>query len=293
MGAETEIAWTDATFNPWHGCVRVSQGCVNCYAEAFSKRTGNAVWGVDAPRRFFGEKHWAEPLKWNAEAEKAKQRKRVFCASMADVFEWRGDLEPWRAKLWRLIEVTPWLDWQLLTKRPENIALCLPSRWEVIGAMPTNIWLGTTAENQEAYDKRWPILAEVQRRFDVRHSFISYEPALGRLELKCHGCGHDVASHFAPDRGGCSGWFPSWVIAGGESGNGARDFDINWAALLLQECTRVGVPFFFKQAGARPVNSFTTPMGTVPYRLKLANKKGADMNEIPLMLHVREFPRGR
>lgn len=130
MGAATEIAWTDATFNPWWGCVRVSPGCENCYAESFAKRTGNAVWGVQAPRRFFPDKHWSEPRKWNAAAEKAGIRKRVFCASMADAFERREELDPWRAKLFALIEETPWLDWQLLTKRPEagylsgNVVAC-------------------------------------------------------------------------------------------------------------------------------------------------------------------------
>src|SRR5512138_1944819 len=101
---DSKIAWTDHTFNPWWGCVRVSEGCVNCYAETFAKRTGNDVWGVNKPRRFFGEKHWAEPLKWNTEAEQKDGRTFVFCASMADVFEDRRDLDEPRERLWKLIE---------------------------------------------------------------------------------------------------------------------------------------------------------------------------------------------
>lgn len=122
MGIETEIAWTDSTFNPWWGCQRVSPGCERCYAETFAKRVGLQVWGPKQERRFFGEKHWREPLRWNEQAAKAGARRRVFCASMADVFEERLDLAAARARLFGLIRLTPSLDWLLLTKRPENAA---------------------------------------------------------------------------------------------------------------------------------------------------------------------------
>lgn len=111
MGEQTEISWTDHSFNPWWGCTRVSPGCQHCYAEAFSKRTGNDVWGKDNDRRFFGDKHWAEPIRWNARAEITARRERVFCASMADVFEDRRDLDAPRQRLWELIVATPMLDW--------------------------------------------------------------------------------------------------------------------------------------------------------------------------------------
>src|SRR4051794_13231176 len=109
MGETTEISWTHSTFNPWWGCAKVSPGCTNCYAESFAKRTGHKVWGVAGERRIFGEKHWNEPRKWNRDAEKAGERHRVFCASMADVFEDHPIAEVERPKLWRLIEQTPWL----------------------------------------------------------------------------------------------------------------------------------------------------------------------------------------
>lgn len=121
MAKNSSIEWTDHTFNPWWGCAGVSPGCDNCYAEAWAKRVGEDIWGARKPRRFFGEKHWCEPLKWNDEAQKQGHRRRVFCASMADVFELRSDLDPWRDRLWVLIDQTPWLDWLLLTKRPQDI----------------------------------------------------------------------------------------------------------------------------------------------------------------------------
>ncbi|MFN9822321.1 MAG: DUF5131 family protein, partial [Akkermansiaceae bacterium] len=154
MSKKTSIEWTDHTFNPWWGCEKVSPACQHCYAETFSKRIGPAVWGAHAPRRFFGEAKWAEPLQWNAEAKNAGERKRVFCASMADVFENRKDLDEWRSKLWRLIEITPMLDWLLLTKRPQNIGKMVPWKNE----WPDNIWLGTTVENQKYAEERLPHL---------------------------------------------------------------------------------------------------------------------------------------
>ena len=143
MGKNSSIEWTDHTFNPWWGCVRVSPGCQNCYAETWAKRVGADVWGAGADRRFFGEKHWQEPVKWNRTASESSPRKRVFCASMADVFELRTDLDTARQQLWKLIIETSNLDWLLLTKRPENIRSMAP--WTV---WPDNVWIGTTVEDQ-------------------------------------------------------------------------------------------------------------------------------------------------
>jgi len=84
------------------------------------------VWGPNANRRFFGDQHWAEPVKWHSEALAVGQRRRVFCASMADVFEDRRELDEWREKLWGLIDATPQLDWLLLTKRPEMVRRLVP-----------------------------------------------------------------------------------------------------------------------------------------------------------------------
>lgn len=224
MGQHSAIEWTDHTFNPWWGCVKVSPACDHCYAESFAKRTGNAVWGKDAPRRFFGDKHWAEPLKWNAAAEHAGKRARVFCASMADVFEDRRDLDAQRDRLWALIEATPWLDWQLLTKRPGNIARMVPAEW--LRAPRPNVWFGTTVES---VDYLWRAYQLEMVPAAVR--FISYEPALGSL-------GH-----------GWRGRGIHWLIAGGESGARHRPPDPDWFREARDVCATDGVAFFFKQWG--------------------------------------------
>src|ERR1700675_2662026 len=191
MRKETSIAWCDHTFNPWWGCQRVSPGCEHCYAETFAKRLGKKIWGPTADRRFFSDAHWNEPLKWAFAARREGVRRRVFCASMADVFEDRHDLENQRERLWKLIKVTPDLDWLLLSKRPENFDKFLPWGSRAIGhchARTTcnwcsgpwsNIWLGCTAEDQRRLDERSPILLDTPAA--VR--FISAEPLLGPLQF--------------------------------------------------------------------------------------------------------------
>nr|WP_294809929.1 phage Gp37/Gp68 family protein [uncultured Sphingomonas sp.] len=223
MAKNSRIEWTNHTFNPWWGCVKVSPACKHCYAESWAKRVGQSVWGIKADRRFFGDKHWAEPLRWNAEAERAGVRARVFCASMADVFEDRRDLDPWRERLWALIEATPNLDWLLLTKRPEGVLAFVP--WGDI--WPTNVWLGTTVEDQTRADERLPLLAAIPAA--VR--FISAEPLLGPVHLG------DWAKAI------------DWVITGGESGAKARPSSPSWFLDLLNQCMAQDIAFHFKQWG--------------------------------------------
>lgn len=241
MGQETSISWCDHTFNPWWGCVKVSPACTHCYAETMSKRVGLKVWGTENGRRFFGDKHWREPLAWNEAAFQAGVRRRVFCASMADVFEDRADLVDERARLFVLIEQTPYLDWLLLTKRPENIARLMPAYY---GGKPwPNVWLGTTVENQQYADVRIPALLELPAV--VR--FVSAEPLLGPIRFadvpgfnKCGSAGQDAIRNF-------------WVITGGESGAQHRPSDPDWFRSLRDQCRVAGVPFHFKQwGGARP-----------------------------------------
>lgn len=225
MGTETGIAWTDHTFNPWWGCTKVSPGCDHCYAESFDKRVGGAHWGKGQPRRVFGEKHWAEPLKWNYDAEIAGVPAKVFCASMADVMDDESP-EGQLQRLWALIDQTPYLLWQLLTKRPSRYATNFPVRFRY-----PNVVLGTTAENQHFYDIRWPILDDISSRRGMP-SFISYEPALGPLTMR----------GFANK--------PDWIIFGGETGSGRRPMERAWADNLLAECLEYGVAFFMKQMSA-------------------------------------------
>lgn len=217
MGENSRISWTDHTFNPWHGCVKVSPACDHCYAESFAKRIGQNVWGVDAPRRFFGEKHWNEPLKWNKTALKDFGRPaRVFCASMADVFEDREELMPHRARLFSLIQQTPNLLWNLLTKRHTAIKQYAPYMREW-----GNVRIGVTVENQ-TYDHR--VVPGV--------SWISYEPALGPLQ----------PANFDPDQ-------INWIIIGGESGANAREMKLEWAIEVIERCKAAGVAVHFKQLG--------------------------------------------
>lgn len=217
-------------FNPWWGCQRVSPGCEHCYAESFAKRTGHDVWGKQSERRFFGDKHWAEPLRWNRAAEAAGERRRVFCASMADVFEDRPDLNASRARLFNLIDCTPWLDWQLLTKRPQNVAEIQPAEW--VKGWPPNVWLGTTVEDQRRADERIPALFDLPAVI----RFLSCEPLLGPVDLR-------LADY--------AGTHVEWVIVGGESGPKHRPLDLDAARSLRDQCQTAGVAFFFKQVGGR------------------------------------------
>ncbi len=224
MGKNSKIEWTHHTFNPWWGCTKVSAACKHCYAEAWAKRVGKQVWGLKAPRRFFGESHWSGPLKWNQEAVRRGERARVFCASMADVFEARDDLNQSREKLWALIDNTSQLDWLLLTKRPELVLQIVP--WTV--DWPKNVWIGTTVEDQESAEERLPHLA----RIPAIVKFISAEPLLSEL---------DIANWLATS--------VDWVITGGESGPHARPSSPSWFRSLLIQCMQADIPFHFKQWG--------------------------------------------
>jgi protein gp37 len=221
MGFNSSIEWTTHTFNPWWGCTKVSDGCRNCYAEALSNRYGHSVWGAGKPRRLMSDAHWQAPLGWDADAKRTGRRARVFCASMADVFEEQappGQL----VRLWDLIRLTPSLDWQLLTKRPHRITESLPPDW---GSGYSNVWLGTSVEDQRVINRVRELSA-----VPAVVRFLSVEPLLGpirRLPLK----GID------------------WIIVGGESGPNARPIEAEWVLDIRRQCRTAGVPFFFKQWG--------------------------------------------
>lgn len=248
MGEQTGISWTHHTFNPWWGCQRVSEACRNCYAEATDRRDmfkEGTHWGPTAPRRFFPDKHWAEPEKWNRKAERAGERRRVFCASMADVFERRDDLVPHRLRLWHLIKRTPWLDWLLLTKRPENLPSMVPwldSRYlpewpeELRGADPwPNVWLGVTAEDTEHMIDR--VLA--LRAVPAAIRFVSCEPILELI-------GDEIFDRaLGPNRAALG--TVHWLIVGDESGRGARPANPDWVRIARDACARHRVAFHFKQ----------------------------------------------
>jgi protein gp37 len=275
MGRDSNIEWCDHTFNPWIGCAKVSEACRYCYAESWAKRYDRPVWGLTAPRQRTAVTTWAQPRRWHRDAQASGVRARVFCASLADVFEAREDLDPIRADLWRLIEECHGLDWLLLTKRPEEILRRVPALWLEPGGWPAHAWVGTTVEDQCAADARIPHLLAVPAR--VR--FLSCEPLLGPVDLgawdeteewteACSGCVSDC-DEWGNECTTCPG-HPrfamrsrvQWVIAGGESGPQARPMDPAWARSLRDQCAESGVPFFFKQwgewdAGGRRVGKAT------------------------------------
>lgn len=252
---KTKISWTatvlpDGTvlpgysFNPWIGCTKVSQGCKLCYAETQNKRYGwTDGWGPGAPRKRTSESNWKKPIQWDAQAWEDGIVRRVFCASLADVFDVEVPQE-WREDLWTLICSTPNLEWLLLTKRIESARVMLPSLWLV--APPYNVRLGVTAEDQENADKRIPQLLKVWKG----KNFISYEPAIGPIDFakylwpikKTTWSILELAETTAID----------WIICGGESGSGCRPMDIEWARSVRDQCKNADTAFFMKQLGGFP-----------------------------------------
>src|SRR5438552_7085521 len=232
MGKHTLITWCDHTFCPWWGCVKVSHGCDHCYAAAFAQeRLGLPIWGdpKTTARRFMSDAYWRQPLAWDRAAARNDVRRRVFCASMSDVFEHHPDLDKARGRLWCLIEQTPRLDWLLLSKRPQNIARMLPPAW--LAHPRENVWLGTSAESQHWAERRIPWLLSVPA---VVH-FVSAEPLLGPL---------DLTAYVSRDR-------VNWVIGGGESGSQFRPMDVDWARGLRDQCQAAAIPYFHKQGASR------------------------------------------
>ena len=175
MGGATKIEWCDHTFNPWWGCTEVSTLCDHCYARALDVRWfKGAHWGPAAPRRYFGDSQWREHLSGNASARAQYRRNRVFCASMADVFD--NDVErTLRERLWSLVARTPNLDWIIVTKRIGNAAKMLPADW---GTGYPNVWLVASVD-QVALERDAPKLLAIPA---VVHG-ISIEPQLAPVCL--------------------------------------------------------------------------------------------------------------
>jgi len=261
MGEKTEIAWCDSTFNPWIGCTKVSSGCDHCYAESYANRYGKVTWGLGQPRHLTSENNWKQPIKWNREACDSGVRRRVFCASLADVFDNEVPQE-WRERLFHLIGQTQNLDWLLLTKRIGNVAKMLPSWWRADNLYP-NVWLGISVVNQEEADRDIPRLLRVPATI----RFLSMEPLLGPVNLRLPSGA--MGPKAFPDDFDCwtekkrDEWFSmqaratymaqceciDWVIVGGESGVHARPMHPDWALSLRDQCLAADVPFLFKQWG--------------------------------------------
>ena len=221
------------SFNPWIGCLKIASECHFCYAETFAQRWGWKVWGPASTthRRVTSTDNWKKPHRWNREAQAQGHRRNVFCASLADVFENHPDVGEAREHLWQLIEATPWLNWLLLTKRPENMVTMAPTSWG--DAWPNNVWAGTSAGTQASADKNVPHLLKVPAV--VR--FVSCEPHLEEVNFRPY---LDQLH---------------WMICGGESGEHARPYDLTWARDVREQCQEYNIPYFFKQIGGRYHNS--------------------------------------
>jgi protein gp37 len=291
MGVKTGIAWCNHTFNAWIGCSKVSPGCKFCYAEEWDGRYHAGVhWGDGAPRKLMADKYWREPLKWDREAKVAGERRRVFCSSLADVFDDQAP-EGQRDRLWELIRQTPNLDWLLLTKRPENIKKFLPADWATPGGESPwcyrNVWLGVTVEDQQRAKERIPILAQV----DATVRFLSCEPLLEEV---------DLSSFLYEERTvSCDRYTEpldiiDWIIIGGESGSKSRLFNISWARKIIEDCRIGEAKVFMKQLGENASDATVRPQGSfefLPLKYLTMHRKGEEPNEWPADIRIREIPR--
>lgn len=239
MGDQTEIEWADMSFNPWEGCQRVGPGCDHCYAEARNARFGGGIarnWGPSAPRRRTSAANWRKPIAWQRAAAVFEaqhgRRPRVFCASLADVFD--SAVNPdWRADLAQLIRDAPGLDWLLLTKRIGNAPAMLAAMFG--GPVPPNVYLGATVVDQSEWNRDAGKIAAASVIVGRARVFLSIEPMLGPINLD---------HKFYPARR-----IVGHIIVGGESGPNARPMHPDWARSLRDQCAAAGVPFHFKQWG--------------------------------------------
>lgn len=313
MSERTQIEWADHTWSPWRGCAKVSPGCANCYAETLSKRNPKVLgsWGKGAPRVL--AKNWGDPMRWQKRTAMDMPRPRVF-PSLCDWLD--EEVSPaWLAEFLALINLTPRLDWLLLTKRPENwreridaAALASTSfhqRWLVEwlgGTPPPNVWVGVSVEDQIRADERIPLLLEIPAAL----RWLSVEPMLGPVDL-CHveteeGSSLDsLTGDWGVEGRGHTGPKPErvdWVVIGGESGRKSRWCDVKWVRSVISECQLAGVPVFVKQLGSRPFRSWDGPPGstipeiaaTIGIAWTLNHPKGGDPAEWTSDLRVREFP---
>lgn len=306
MGENTKIEWATHTLNFWEGCTKVSEGCANCYAADRDQRFhGGLHWGPGAPRRLTSVANWAQADKWNREAEASGVRPRVFVNSLSDIFDPEVEIE-WLAKALDTFDRCPCVDFLLVTKRPELWS----ERMEMVSALgessdadtgpgvarqwlkgnaPSNVWVGTTVENQARADERIPDLLKIPAR--VR--FLSCEPLLGPVDIEAAGgLWADLKGrHLDAASRGLRGI--DWVICGGESGHGARPMHPDWARSLRDQCTEAGVAFFFKQWGEHAWvysdddEDDPMPIGSAPQPLRVgkaaAGRKldGREHNAIP------------
>lgn len=257
VAENSEISWTDATYNPWIGCTKVGPGCDNCYAERdFDLRKGRVKWGPGNPRS--RTKTERQPHAWNNAhpdffAENGRRR-RVFSASLADIFD-NEVPTAWRADFWNTIAETPCLEWYIVTKRISNVEKMLPTPWaqDLFG----HIVLLVTVVNQDEADRDVPRLLALKANYPWLRVGLSIEPMLGPMQIERH---LKRWTEFEVD---FRTVFPDadapppprkvprvdWIICGGESGPHARPMHPDWARSLRDQCAEAGVAFHHKQNG--------------------------------------------
>lgn len=285
--SKTRIEWTARwhgdellpgyTFNTWWGCTKVSRACSNCYAERWARRMGHEVWGAGGPRRFFPPVHWDAPRQWNRKANRLGTRLAVFCSSMADVFEVHSNPEirekmtRERHRLWRLIRETAWLDWLLLTKRPQ-VAL----EWSAAHGWPRNAWMGVTCETQALADDRIALALEVP----APTHFVSYEPAIEAVDfrpwLHSAGCPRREEATGACECSTLSGRRVGWLISGGESTADGAPSHPAWHRAAMEAAAGAPAAYFFKQHGR------WAPVSDIPESVmsKVYTRRGCKVPEL-------------
>lgn len=345
MSENTKIEWCDHSWSPWRGCTKVSAGCANCYAETLSKRNPLVLgqWGKGKPRVL--AKNWPDPVKWNRREIPScmcdvAPPERCGCYPSPTVFpslcDWLDAEVPieWLARFLKLIHDTPNLTWLLLTKRPENWRPRLEAVWkadhhhdwpgeEHEGSHthwlrlwlhnqsqmqpPSNVWIGTSVEDQANADRRIPELLKIP----AVGRFLSLEPLLGPVDIRLV---PDLMKSFNSSPHGWHNWLRQriqWAIIGGESGHGARPCNVEWIRSLVAQGKAAGVATFVKQLGARCYSEDLTHSNDctddhcalaggiddcegeyVVNFAGLTHSKGGDPAEWPDDLRVREFPEG-
>lgn len=228
MGSKTGISWTDATWNPWQGCTKVSDGCKNCYMYREKERYGQDPFTVVRSKLAT----FNAPLNWGRSG-KVPYGSRIFVCSWSDFFHEDADL--WRDEAWEIMENSPQYNFLIPTKRIERVSKVCPSDW-LQGDALENVWLGISVENQETYNKRLPMLLKIHASV----KWLSVEPMLGPINFSEPDC-----QTYAQDR-------INWVVFGGESGPNCRTMDIDWLRNGVNQCKAANVPVFVKQLGGWP-----------------------------------------
>lgn len=253
----SNIQWTDDTWNPWVGCNRVSAGCDFCYMHRIMHNQNPSTVRKTKPSSFM--------MPYGISGSK-----KIFTCSMSDFFIEEADA--WRPEAWEIIKNTPQHTYLILTKRVGRIKRCLPTDW---GEGYPNVILGTSIEDQSVIN-RMVILSKLKSSSGTFRLFISAEPLIGPIDF--------IANQKLED----AFKLMDWIIVGGESGDAPvgssgylyyyRPCDITWIDKIIMDCQSYNIPFFFKQTG-----------NFLARKYKLKAKKGDNVDEWPPKYQIRQW----